>query len=79
VLSRAGLNGAPASQLAGALRCHWNNRKYGAGTVGNITRQRISPKIVSSIFIARLQKCSPALFQTEKKFEEYRSKAAPDY
>jgi hypothetical protein len=65
VLIRSELSHAKEFHLAGALRCHWNNRKYGADTVGVITHQRISPKIVGSL-IARLQKCSPALFRTEK-------------
>jgi hypothetical protein len=28
--NRAGLRGGPAGQLPGALRRHWNKRKYGA-------------------------------------------------
>jgi len=49
----------------GVLRCHWNNRKYGAGKLWSTTCERISLKIIRSLGICP-QKCSPALFSAEE-------------
>jgi len=62
--TRAGQMDGPVGQLPRMLRCHWSNRKYGAGTHRFSIHARTFPKITCNLPTGP-QSSSPALCYAE--------------
>jgi hypothetical protein len=74
---RASRAAARASNVQGALRCHWKNRKYGAGKLKFSTCKIMSQKIIHNLG-TRPGKCWRTLFEAEN-FKECQFEWPPKF